>query len=56
MQDEGIKANFKTFLKDYKEIAELKNFDSKMNLNTFSNAIYRELLNNAVPNTIEETK
>jgi hypothetical protein len=56
MQDEGIKVNFKTFLKDYKEIAEMKNFDYKKKLNTFSNAIYRELLNKADPNTTEKTK
>jgi hypothetical protein len=54
MQDEGFRTHVEKFLRDYKQIAELKNFDAKKNLKTFSNAIYRELLNNAIPNPADK--
>lgn len=41
LQDEELKQNILKFLKDYKEIAKLKNFNYERNIYTFSNAIYR---------------
>ena len=48
LADEGLKQNFRKFLKDYQQIAELKGFNYVKNLQTFSNKIYRELINNAI--------
>ncbi len=48
LADEGLKQNFRKFLKDYKQIAELKGFNYVKNLETFSNKVYRELINNAI--------
>lgn len=48
LADEGLKENIRTFLSDYKKIAELKGFDYLKNLETFSNQLYRDLLNNGV--------
>jgi hypothetical protein len=55
-QDEGLKANVRKFLKDYEEIAKIKNFDHKKNLTAFSNQLYRDLLNNAITNEAEKIK
>ena len=50
LRDELMKSNFRKFLEDYKKIAALRKFDYKANLKTFSNKIYRELLNNVIEN------
>jgi hypothetical protein len=44
----GLQYNLRKFLKDYEEIAKAKGFNSEKNLSTFSNTIYRNLLNNVI--------
>lgn len=46
--DDLFKESIRKFMKDYEEIAKLKNFSHEKNLSTFSNQIYRDLLNNAI--------
>ncbi len=35
-------------MKDYKEIGSVCNFDPKINLSTFSNQLYKEMINRTV--------
>lgn len=51
LNDEGLKAKFNKFLADYQKIADAKGFNKDKNLKTFSNELYRELLNNAIGTT-----
>ena len=44
LQDQKLLANFQTFWKDYKKIAELGQWDPEMGIKTFSNKVYRQLL------------
>lgn len=47
LDDAPLKAHINHFLNDYQAIADVCGFDMKKNLCTFSNSLYRELLNNA---------
>jgi len=47
-KDPQMKEHIQTFLKDYQKIADHCNFNKDENLRTFSNELYRELLNNAI--------
>lgn len=45
--DAPLKAHINQFLNDYQAIADVCGFDMRKNLYTFSNKLYRDLLNNA---------
>jgi hypothetical protein len=49
--DEDLKTRFRTFLDEYDIIATECKIDATENLRTFSNTLYREMINNALEGT-----